>query len=165
MTRIALLLLVGATLLPAHEQSVQISKNNTSKTPSIELGLVKMSAPGTTNQNDVPPGTTIESLADSTIEQKARTREGVVYANKMLSSPEFKQAVIDLNVRVSCFRDNYYHSVFRWSTPALYDLFVSESPIRLNVIWYDGVGDNQGYEVDPACRRVSGLKGTRIVVS
>lgn len=148
MSRIALLLFVGAILLPAHNASVQSPQKDPATMPSIELGLVKMSAPGTTNPNIVPPGTTIESLADATPEQKARTQEGVAYANKMLSSPEFKKAVIDLNVRVSCFRDNYYHPDFRWSPQAVYDLFVSESPIRLNVVWYDGVGNNEGYEVD-----------------
>lgn len=146
MRRIAIDLFVVSTLLPVHTAVLGAAQNGPGNTPMIILGLVKMSALGTTNPNEVPVGMKIEDLADATAEQKARTQEGIVYANKMLSSAAFKKAVINLDVP-SCFRRNYYHNGFHWSTQAVYDLFTTESPIKLNVIWYDGLPGNEGYEV------------------
>ena len=118
----------------------------TPKTPVLTLGLVKTSTPGTSNPNIVPDGTAVESLVDASPDEIARTVEAFSYANKVLASPEFRQAVLNMNIP-GCFQKNFYESQFVFSNEAVYNLLVSKSPVQLNVVWYDGQGDNQGYEV------------------
>jgi hypothetical protein len=141
---------LAVLLLPSFAfriSKAQVSNPPRPQVPSLTLGLVKRSALGTSNPNNVPEGIKIESLAEASTEQKVRTAEGFAYANKVLASAEFKQAVLAMNVPV-CFQTNYYHDDFAFSNQAVYDLLVASSPLNLNVVWYDGVGNNEGYEVE-----------------
>lgn len=117
------------------------------KSPLLVMGQVKTAPAGMDNPNDVDV-TSIDALPDASADEKARTIEGFAYANKVLASAAFKQQVLSMNIP-GCFRKNAYEANFVYSNQAVYDLLVSKSPLKLNVIWYDGTGDNQGYEIEP----------------